>query len=210
MAEPPDDRFDPLEIPIARRPARGLLPALAAAAIIIGSGLVGVLALMPDSGLPRDDAPALVPAAPSATLPAGPPEPTAAAATSGARPAPRTLGQQAAADRAAVRKLVDRWVPQLSSTAPGAVVDGVRRDEARILADFRQLRERYPDAALVRSGDYRSFAEAGRWVVVLARGFASADAANAWCDRQGFRPDDCFAKRLSRTGGPSANTVFRR
>jgi hypothetical protein len=47
-------------------------------------------------------------------------------------------------------------------------------------------------------------------VVGLARPFAEGAAANAWCDRQGLDPDACFAKRLSRTGGPKGNTVTRR
>ena len=64
--------------------------------------------------------------------------------------------------------------------------------------------------ALVRSGDYRSFTRRGLWVTLVARAFADADAANEWCDRQGFDTDDCFAKRLSNSGGARGNTVLRR
>jgi hypothetical protein len=120
------------------------------------------------------------------------------------------LPDQAAADRETVARLVGRWVPQISSKAPGMVIGGVTYDEARIWAEFRVTRARYADAALVRSGDYRSFTQRGHWVTVVARPSAAADAVNEWCDRQGFAPDDCFAKRLSNSGGPRRNTVLRR
>ena len=47
------------------------------------------------------------------------------------------------------------------------------------------------------------------WVVVHPQGFATAAAANAWCDAQGYSPDDCYAKKLSHSGGPSGTTVTR-
>lgn len=197
----------PVELSIERRPGRGLLPALVAAAIIIGGGAGGALLLMPaDRGAVPATGSAATPAAPSDRAAA----PTSAAVGSGARTAPTTLREQASADQATVRTLVERWVPQISSKAPGRVIDGVTYDEARIWSEFRALRAKYPDVVLLPSGDYRSFAQRGHWVTVVARGFADAAAANAWCDRQGFAPDDCFAKRLSRTGGPTGNTVSRR
>jgi serine/threonine-protein kinase len=161
------------------------------------------LAWRPDAVPPADPAAARAPVGP-----ATPPAP--APATTAADPVPRTLREQAAADREAVARLVGRWVPQISSKAPGMVIGGVTVDEARILAEFRANQAKFPDAALVRSGDYRSFTRRGLWVTVVARAFADADAANEWCERQGFDTDDCFAKRLTNSGTPRGNTVLRR
>jgi serine/threonine-protein kinase len=180
---------------IEPRSSGGLLPALAAAAIIIGAGIGGALLMWPPNAAPTD-----------AELAASRPPTTAP--SSAAEPA--TLSQQAAADADTVRGLAGQWVPQLSAESTEIAVDGVRYDEARILANFRALRAKFPQAALLRSDDYRSFTRPGYWVVVLARSFDDAAAANAWCDRQGLDPDACFAKRLSRTSGPKGNTVTRR
>ena len=201
-----DDDFEgPVEVPIERRPAGGLIPALAAAAIIIGGGVCGVLLLMPAESGPaeRSAAPNSVPASAAAGSPA---VPAVAAPVADAPGEPMSLGQQAIADQSAARKLVGRWVPQLFAGEAARSGD----DETRLRAQYRALRERYPEVVLVRSDDYRSFAQPGRWVVLLARSFPTAAAANAWCARQGLAPDDCFAKRLSRTSGPRTNTVARR
>ncbi len=191
-----EDNDQTVQLIIEPRSSGGLLPALAAAAIIIGAGIGGALLMWPPNAAPTD-----------AELAASRP-PTAAPSSAAAEPA--TLRQQAAADADTVRGLAGRWVPQLSAESTEIVVDGVRYDEARILANFRELHARFPEAALLRSDDYRSFTRPGYWVVVLARPFDDAAAANAWCDRQGLDPDACFAKRLSRTGGPKGNTVTRR
>jgi hypothetical protein len=191
-----EDDDQTVQLIIEPRSSGGLLPALAAAAIIIGAGIGGALLMWPPDAAPSN-----------AELAASRP-PTTAPSSAAAEPA--TLGQQAAADADTVRGLAGRWVPQLSAESTGIVVDGVRYDEARILANVRALRATFPQAALLRSDDYRSFTRPGYWVVVLARPFDDAAAANAWCDRQGLDPDACFAKRLSRTGGPKGNTVTRR
>jgi hypothetical protein len=190
-----EDDDQTVQLIIEPRSSGGLLPALAAAAIIIGAGIGGALLMWPPNAAPTD-----------AELAASRPPTTAP--SSAAEPA--TLSQQAAADADTVRGLAGQWVPQLSAESTELVVDGVRYDEARILANFRELHATFPEAALLRSDDYRSFTRPGYWVVVLARSFDDAAAANAWCDRQGLDPDACFAKRLSRTSGPKGNTVTRR
>ena len=191
-----EDDDQTVQLIIEPRSSGGLLPALAAAAIIIGAGIGGALLMWPPDAAPTD-----------AELAASRPPMTA---PSSAAAEPATLSQQAAADADTVRGLAGQWVPQLSAESTEVAVDGVRYDEARILANFRALRAKFPQAALLRSDDYRSFTRPGYWVVVLARSFDDAAAANAWCDRQGLDPDACFAKRLSRTSGPKGNTVTRR
>ena len=198
-----------VEPAVERRAARELLPAVIAAVIIIGSGAGGAMLLL-DAVPAVADRGVTAPARPGAgelTAEPGPAPPAPGAVAAGAEP--EALRKQATADRAAVQELIGRWVPQLSAKAVGRVIDGVVYDEARIWSEYRALRARYPEVALVRSDDYRSFAQPEHWVVLLGRPFDTAEAANTWCDRHDFAPDDCFAKRLSRTGGPTANTVSR-
>ena len=59
------------------------------------------------------------------------------------------------------------------------------------------------------SGDWPVFNGNDYWVVVHPQGFSTAAAANAWCDAQGYSTDDCLAKKLSHSGGPSGTTVPR-
>lgn len=153
----------------------------------------------------------------------GPDEPTVAVPTVAAGPttaaqvpsvAPvadpeRELGDQVAADAAVVEGLVGQWVPQVSSKQVGLVVGGVTYGFPEILADFRRWRASYPDAVLLRSGDFSSFRSPGFFVTVVAQPFGTPEAANAWCDGEGLAPGDCLAKRISRTDGPAGSTVPR-
>ncbi len=162
---------------------------------------------------PPSAVPALPPPArraPEVSAPTAAPVPSVAPPAPVAVPAGSALRRRHAADRAAVDGLVGSWVPQISSKASGLVVRGVTYDDARIWSEFQRARATYPDVVLVRSAEFRSFQLRGHWVTVVGRPYASAAGANAWCARQGFGRQDCFAKRLSRTSGPSANTVLRR
>lgn len=118
------------------------------------------------------------------------------------------LAAQVAADRAAAEDAVGSWLPQVSSKVAGLEVAGVVYDDALILREFRAARDRY-GAILVRSADYSSFGRSGLWVTLVPQRFSDADAANGWCDAQGFAADDCFAKRLSHTDGPQGSTKHR-
>ena len=71
------------------------------------------------------------------------------------------------------------------------------------------LTGRDPSAVMLFSGDWPVFNGSDFWVVVHPQGFATAAAANAWCDAQGYSADDCYAKKLSHSGGPSGTTVTR-
>ncbi|MFG1646518.1 zinc ribbon domain-containing protein [Amycolatopsis sp. NPDC049252] len=120
------------------------------------------------------------------------------------------LLRQAAQDSATAERLVGQWVPQLSSKNLGLVVGGVTYDYPAILADFRALHDRFPDAVMVNSSDYSNFSRKDFWVTLEASVFSSADAANAWCDEQGFAAQDCHASRLTHSGGPAGNSKPRR
>lgn len=119
------------------------------------------------------------------------------------------LTARAAADQPIVDSLVGYWVPQISSKAPGLVVNGITYDDSRILTEYRTTLRAHTGAVLLRSEDYTSFSRAGFWVIVVAQPYATPDEANEWCDHNDFPPADCFAKRLSHTAGPQGNTVHR-
>ncbi|MGH3569698.1 MAG: zinc ribbon domain-containing protein [Pseudonocardia sp.] len=119
------------------------------------------------------------------------------------------LLDQVVADRATAERMVGYWVPQISSKQLELTVNGTTYDHEAIFVDFRSLDARFPQSFLVSSNDYSSFRQPDFWVTLVAVPFGSADAANVWCDTNGFAKDDCFAKRLSHTEGPDGNTRLR-
>ncbi|MEA5360625.1 zinc ribbon domain-containing protein [Amycolatopsis sp., V23-08] len=119
------------------------------------------------------------------------------------------LRRQTSQDSTTAERLVGHWVPQLSSKNLGLVVGGVTYDYPAIMADFKSLHDRFPDAVMVNSSDYSNFSRKDFWVTVEASVFASADAANAWCDEQNFAAQDCHASRLTHSGGPAGNSKPR-
>jgi hypothetical protein len=40
--------------------------------------------------------------------------------------------------------------------------------------------------------------------------YSTGQSANGWCDSQGIGKDDCYAKRLTHTGGYEGNTLPRK
>lgn len=139
--------------------------------------------------------------------------PTTASASSGTsssrESASAALEAQVASNRSTVEALVGQWVPQLSAKRDGLVADGITYDDDAILAHYSSLLTRDPSAVMLWSGDWPVFNGSDFWVVVHPQGFSTAAAANAWCDAQGYSADDCFAKKLSHSGGPSGTTVQR-
>lgn len=119
------------------------------------------------------------------------------------------LERQVVKDRSAVEALLGSWVPEVSAKKAGLVAGGTTFDEAAILAEYRQLAARYPQALLLKSGDYATFRLPGYWVTVVAIPFTNAEDANAWCDSMGIGPSDCLAARLTHTAGSQGNTVTR-
>ena len=95
------------------------------------------------------------------------------------------------------------------SKRPGLVAGGVTYGYPEIWADHQSLVSAYPGALLLKSENYTNFSEKGFWVTVAGQSYATAAAANAWCDSKSIGPGDCFATRLTHTGGPAGNTVSR-
>lgn len=122
----------------------------------------------------------------------------------------RTLRSYAAGDLGTLRVTANGlWVAQLSSKQPGTVAHGMRYDTDMILSEHLTLRSRYPGSLLVWTGDWPSYKNPDYWATVGGAVYATPEAANAWCDQQGFPKDDCYAKRLRTTGGPDGKTKLR-
>ena len=115
-----------------------------------------------------------------------------------------------ATDRAAIdASLLNVWQPQLSSKHPGLFADGITWAPSDILREHMQLRQRFPNARLLWSGDWPVFSTPNWWVTVAGVPFSSGYEANAWCASQGFDRDHCFAKLLSHDRGLSGTTLLQ-
>lgn len=197
----------PAPAPLAPPRSSRALIVLVCVLAVTAAGLAGYLV----AGQPWSAAagPDVAPAPAAAAAPAGssavPADPTVELS---ADPSAALRAQQRG-DAGAVEGLVGTWVPQLSAKKAGMTVDGRTYDAAAVLADHQQLRRSHPDAVLVWSGDWSSFRGQDFWITVVNRPFPSAATANAWCARTGIGSDDCYAKRLSRSGGYAENTALR-
>jgi hypothetical protein len=198
-------------------PARSTVPWIVAGVSVVVAVVlvaVGVLAARPAAVV--TPTPVVTP-----TMTVGVPVPVAASSERGSdgvsssssgstsTSASSALAAQVASDRPIVEGLVGPWVPQLSAKRDGLVADGITYDDDAILAHWSTLTSRDPSAVMLFSGDWPVFNGSDFWVVVHPQGFATAAAANAWCDAQGYAADDCYAKKLSHSGGPSGTTVTR-
>lgn len=104
----------------------------------------------------------------------------------------------------------DRWAPQIGSKQLGLVAEGRTWTAAEILREHLELRQSYPDRVkLLWSGDWSTFDDSEWWVTVVAAPQSTAAGATAWCDREGFAPDDCLAKIVSTTLPVEGTTVLR-
>ncbi|MEJ2862397.1 hypothetical protein [Actinomycetospora flava] len=199
-----------MPVPVAPAPFRSSSAPwiVAAAAVVVlavtGAVLVVLMRPVPAGGTTTQVVPAPAPvtvtAAPS-TSPSSSPYSTVGAADD--------LQDAVDASRGSAGSLVDLWVPQLSSKKTGTVDNGTTYDASSIYAHYRSLEASQPGALLLWSGDWSTYRESDYWVVIHGQGFTTAAGANAWCDAQGFSADDCFAKRLSHTAGPTGSTELR-
>jgi hypothetical protein len=134
-----------------------------------------------------------------------------------AKPANRGVEQVAAsvleefrvADYSDVRMLSNAWVPQISSKRLGLIAVGKTWTNAEILREHLDLRQRFPAARLVWSGQWSTFSAPDFWVTVVGPAHAYPEGANQWCEDEDFGPDDCFAKFISTFFGPSGTTRYR-
>ena len=135
------------------------------------------------------------------------PQPPASGASGGAGRGPwsakQVLTDVKATDRAAVAQLVGSWVPQISSKREGSA------GADAVLSDHQQWRYTYPDVLLLWSGDYSSYGPDDYWVTIVGRPYGSVAAANSWCASAGRSRNDCYAKFVSHTVGPTGTSVMR-
>lgn len=121
------------------------------------------------------------------------------------------LTELAASDRSYIdAHLLDVWEPQLSSKRPGLFADGITWSFEEILREHMALRQRFPSARLVWSGDWPVYGDPTWWVTVAGVPFSSGEQANQWCADQNFDADHCLAKMLSHTKGTAGTTLYRK
>jgi serine/threonine protein kinase len=196
--------------------------AIASALLLAATGVViGILVTQRSD---RRESPASTIAYPTQTMSA-PPESTSSEmpslsstpASSTAEPAPedseaaaqQRLQQVANSDRPFVNEiLADHWVPQLSSKRPGVVDQGVVWNNAMTLQEFLDLRERYPQARLLWSGDWSTFSGTNYWVTVVGITYPDSSGALAWCRSQSLDNDHCIAKFISTTSPVDGSTAY--
>ncbi|MGV0788368.1 hypothetical protein ABQF33_15780 [Mycolicibacterium sp. XJ2] len=104
--------------------------------------------------------------------------------------------------------LAGTWVPQLSSKRLGLVAEGRTWTHSAILAEHQRLRQTYPGARLLWSGDWSTFSHGDFWVTVAGPTFPTAEGALAWCRGNDFDRDHCFAKLVSTTHAVDGSTDY--
>ncbi|WP_344336804.1 hypothetical protein [Brevibacterium salitolerans] len=103
-----------------------------------------------------------------------------------------------------------QWVVQLSSMQNPSSGDAAQDGETLqlILDKYEEFKDRYPDAALLWSGDWSTYANDGYWVVVRSSPFPDAESALDECAADGWGRDDCIATRLFITDAPEHTTEY--
>lgn len=109
-------------------------------------------------------------------------------------------------EREIVAEVEGSWVPQISSKRTGMEIDGQVWSDEDILADHQTLREEYPDARLLWSGNFGSFKDGNFWITVIADGYSDPEDALDWCRSNGLGADDCYAKQIT-SGGDHEGTT---
>lgn len=123
----------------------------------------------------------------------------------------RELATQSQTDSAQVRSGYDhRWVAQISAKWPGVEAEGRVWDNQSILAEYQQMKAKYPNVKLLRSSEWPVFSDPNWWIIVSAQQFANPDQALAWCVSQSLDKDHCFAKLISSTSGPAGSTRYQK
>jgi len=137
------------------------------------------------------------PAAPSGT------DSPSASGTPEAQPQDQ-LQQIARQDDARVRRLVGSWVPQLAALTPGAGGDA---SWSQALLHYRHLKDSYPTALILDTGDWpHSYERGGMYAIVVPRPAKSSAPALRWCRAHvPGSPQDCAAKLIDTSGSWADN-----
>jgi hypothetical protein len=100
----------------------------------------------------------------------------------------------------AMSSLDNRWIAQISSKRAGLRAEGITWNYVQILREHLQLRQQYPGARLLWSGDWSSFSAPDFWVTVVGPGFEEKSGAQAWCTVHSLDQAHCFANLVSVSG----------
>lgn len=199
--------------PGPRRARRGSGAAIAVgAAVVVVLAAVGVVAALLVSGMPVDD---------DESVTAGGPGGKAVwttegrAGVSGAAPVHDVPGTSegegnpdslVTSSSSVVDSVEGYWVPQLGAMRIGSGSSTDEWTEEDVLVAFEGYRARYPDAAMLWSGDWAVYTEPYWYVVIVASPAADPDTVLRWCRDEGFDANSCLAKKLSRDGSPQSAT----
>ncbi len=208
--------MQPAPVPVSHDKANPILIAAGIVAGLVVVALVGVVITVAVAVQPATSATAPTTrhrsSTPTVTVTGRPDSPTAAPAPSPTEAAPTSLqrlNRLASDDHSYVTAyLADRWVPQLSSKRPGVVDDGIVWDNDTTLQEHLRLRQRYPSARLLWSGDWSTFSAPDFWVTIVGFTFADSSGALTWCRNQGFDRDHCAAKIVSTTRSAADSTAY--
>jgi serine/threonine protein kinase len=180
---------------------------VAVAAVVVIALVAVMLALSSENNPAPSSAPAITstPATPAMTPDSSTPP------TTSDTPAPpldptQQLQAQKDQDAPAAARVVDQWIPQLSSkhaTEPWTddTEDNLVYDPAQILLENQQLRQKY-GAILLWSGDWTTYDHSDYWVTVVPTTYPDSDSVLNWCRSVGRDTDHCSAQKISKTLGP--------
>lgn len=106
-------------------------------------------------------------------------------------------------DDAKVRELVGTWIPQLAALTPGAGGDA---SWSQALLHYRKLKDAYPTALLLDTGNWpHSYERGGMYAVVMPIPGPTSNRALTWCQAHVGSPQDCAAKLIDTTGSWADN-----
>ncbi|GAB3563690.1 flagellar basal body-associated FliL family protein [Spelaeicoccus albus] len=135
--------------------------------------------------------------------------------TSSKAPKPTTTPKSASAklrkvvkdDRATAKsELNNKWVPQVGSKRTGMKVGDTTWTNKKIWRSFEKTKDKYPDALLLRSEDWKSFRLSNFWVTVINKPYDNPDDALDWCRSHHLDGEHCYAKRISNSHGPDSSS----
>lgn len=203
---PPSQRRSPRRPPLepTRSTQRRVQRLSAWAVAILGIGVGGVILVASTTG---ESGPAV--AGPAAATSTGLASMPPVSRSPDVRPEDPTAALQRirGQDAAAMETLAESWVAQLSARSAGSQPADRISTDAAILAGHDTLRRQYPGAVLLWSPDWNY--DGQFWITVMNQRFSTAEDANAWCDRHGFEPRECHAKKLSHSGVVDGSARYR-
>ncbi|MBW3088283.1 zinc ribbon domain-containing protein [Bifidobacterium sp. 82T24] len=110
----------------------------------------------------------------------------------------KALEWQIKHDKPEAQRFYSTYTTQLSSKLKGVHVEGKTWTYRDILAQYISLKDKHPNTLLIWSGDWPTYdANTTKYYVILSgEGFGTVDAAQSWCDANGYGEEDCLPVNL--------------